>query len=157
MFMKIWNEQKFKCKIDCVIVDEAHCVSQWGRDFCKSYLWISQLHDVLGDRIPWYLTSATLHASIICDVLEIIGLPKDMPIYRHSNDRPNIHLCMWVMKHTIASCFDLTFLVPLNEKLDDVEWVQQNIPQFLVYCNSWPDTEKVVKSLCNHLPPGACN
>ena len=85
-FMKIWSEPKFKHKIDCVVVDKAHCVSQWGRDFCNAYLSLSQLHDVLGDGIPWYLTSATLHASTIRDILEIIGLPKDMPIYRHSND-----------------------------------------------------------------------
>ncbi len=141
--MKIWSEQKFKCKIDHVVVDEAHCVSQWGRDFHNPYLSLSWLHDVLGDGIPWYLTST------ICNVLEIIGLPKDTPIYRHSNDRPNIHLCMHVMKHTIVSCFNLAFLVPLNERLDD--GVQQHILQFLVYCNSQVDTEKVVKFLHNHL------
>ncbi len=146
-FMKIWSEQKFKHKIDHVIVDEAHCVSQWGRDFHISYLWLSQLYNVLGDEIPWYLTSATLHASTIHDILEIIGLPKDTPVYRHSNDQPNIHLCVCVMKHTIASCFDLAFLVPLDAKVDDREWVQQHIPQFLVYCNSRPDTEKVAKFL----------
>ena len=155
--MKIWSEPKFKCKIDCMVVDKAHCVSQWGRDFHNAYLSLSWLHDVLGDGIPWYLTLATLHASTICDVLEIIGLPKDMPIYRHSNDWPNIHLCVHVMKHTIVSCFDLAFLVPLNAKLDDIEWVQQYIPQFLVYCNSWPDMEKVLKFLCNCLPSNACS
>jgi len=153
--MKIWSEQKFKHKIDCIIVDEAHCVSQWGRDFCSTYLWLSWLCGVLGDGISWYLTSATLHASTIHNVLEIIGLPKDMPIYRHSNGQPNIHLCMHVMKHTIASCFNLAFLVPLNERLDD--GVQQHILQFLVYCNSQADTEKVAKFLRNRLHSDACH
>jgi len=32
-FMCIWNEHKIKNKINQVIVDEAHCVSQWGQSF----------------------------------------------------------------------------------------------------------------------------
>ncbi|KAF8340422.1 P-loop containing nucleoside triphosphate hydrolase protein, partial [Cantharellus anzutake] len=154
-FMKIWTDPKFKRKIDCVIVDEAHCVSQWGRDFRVSYLWLSRLRTVLGDEIPWYLTSATLHVATVRDVLNIIGLPKDTSIYRRSNDRPNIHLCMCAMKYTIASRFGLAFLVPPNAKLDDAEWVRQYIPQFLVYCNSRADTEKVAKFLRNRLPADA--
>ena len=140
-FMCIWNELKMKKKINCVIIDEAHCVSQWGRDFCSAYLHLSHLRAVLGEDVPWYLTLATLHSEVLQDTLNIIGLPRDTIIYQHSNDWPNIHLCVWKMKYSIISHFDLAFLVPLNPQIDDPDWVKWNIPQFLVYCNS--DTEKI--------------
>src|SRR5258708_6075804 len=105
------------------------------------YLHISRLHAVLGEDTPWYLTSAMLHSQVLQDTLHIIGLHQNTTIYHHSNDWLNIHLCVWKMRYPIASCFYLTFLVPLNPKIDDPEWVMQNIPQFLVYCNLQVDTE----------------
>ncbi len=145
-FMRIWNDPKVKTHINRVIVDKAHCVSQWGWDFHSSYLSLSCLYYVLGD-IPWYLTSATLHPHILHDVLQIIGLPGNTAVYHHSNDRPNIHLSIRVMKHTIASHFDLAFLVPLQAKTENAEWIRQHTPQFLVYCNSCSDAEKTAKFL----------
>src|SRR6266478_7183120 len=134
-FMHIWNESKIKKKINCIIVDEAHCISQWGRDFRSPYKDLSHLHMVLGE-VPWYLTSATLHSQLLQDALCIIGLSQNTAIYCHSNDRPNIHLCMRKMIHPITSHFDLAFLVPLNPCINNLDWVRQYIPQFLVYCNS---------------------
>ncbi|KAF8317295.1 P-loop containing nucleoside triphosphate hydrolase protein [Cantharellus anzutake] len=139
-FMRIWNEPKIKKKINRVIIDEAHCVSQWGRDFRSSYLHLSCLHAVLGE-VSWYLTSATLHSHVLQDTLRIIGLHRNTMIYCRSNDRPNIHLCVWKMKYSITSHLDLAFLVPLNPEIDNSDWVRQNIPQFLIYCNSRVDAE----------------
>ena len=153
--MHIWNEAKIKNKINRVIVDEAHCVSQWGQAFRGSYLYLLHLHGVLGDNIPWYLTSATLHSHVLHDTLWIIGLPHNTMIYHHSNDRPNVYLCVQKMKHPINSCFDLAFLIPPNPKIDNPEWVRENISQFLVYCNSWADTENMALFLRSHLPEHA--
>src|SRR5258707_11034574 len=155
--MCIWNDLKKKKKITHIIVDEAHCVSQWGRDFRVSYLSLTCLHAVLSDTVPWYLTSAMLHKYVLHDSLWIIGLPLDTPTYHHSNDQPNIHLCVCPMKYSIQSCHDLAFLVPLGPTTDDLEWFRQNIPQFLVYCNSQPDSEKTALYLRNHLPVHACH
>ena len=140
-FMRIWNEPKIKKRINHVVVDEAHCVSQWGRDFRSSYLHLSRLHAVLGEEVPWYLTSATLHSQVLQDILHIIGLHQNTTIYCCSNGRPNIHLCVQKMKHPIASCFDLAFLILPNPQINDLEWVKLNILHFLIYCNSQADME----------------
>ena len=112
--MCIWNDLKKKKKIAHVIVDGAHCVSQWGRDFRVSYLSLTCFCAVLSDAVPWYLTSATLHKYVLHDSLWIIGLPLDTPTYHHSNDWPNIHLCVCPMKYSIQLHHDLPFLVPLG-------------------------------------------
>ena len=151
-FMCIWGDTKVKKRISCIIVDEAHCISQWGRDFRSSYLQLTHLRSVPGDTVPWYLTSTTLHTYVLHDCLQIIGLPLDTLTYQHLNDRPNIHFCVCSMKHPIQTHHDLTFLVPLNPMMDDVEWVKQNICQFLMYCNSQLEAEKTVLFLWSWLP-----
>ena len=150
--MHIWNEPKMKKRVSHVIVDEAHCVSQWDRDFRLSYLWLAPLHSVLGDMVPWYLTSATLSSHVLHDCIQIIRLPLDTPTYQHSNNRPNIHYCVCLMRYPIQTCHDLMFLIPLNPMIDDPEWVKINIPQFLIYCNSQSDTERTALFLRSQLP-----
>ena len=68
-FMHIWGDTKVKKRISCIIIDEAHCISQWGRDFQLSCLQLTCLHSVLGDTVPWYLTSTTPHTYILHDCL----------------------------------------------------------------------------------------
>src|SRR5260370_7406087 len=100
-FMHIWNQPKIKKKINCIVVDEAHCISQWGRDFRSLYLHLSRLHTVLGEEVSWYLMSATLHSQVLQDTLHIIGLHQNTMIYSHSNNLPNINLCMLKLNHPI--------------------------------------------------------
>jgi len=37
-FMAIWLNPQFQKKIDHICFDEAHCISQWGRDFRAAYV-----------------------------------------------------------------------------------------------------------------------
>ena len=37
-FMVLWTDIKFRKQISHIIIDEAHCVSTWGRSFWSAYL-----------------------------------------------------------------------------------------------------------------------
>ena len=56
-----------------VVVDEAHCISDWGHDFRPDYRRLRTLLDGLPARIPVLATTATANARVTRDVAEQLG------------------------------------------------------------------------------------
>ena len=156
-FATLWIDIKFRKNVDRVCIDEAHCITQWGKDFRSSYLRLSNLYHMLGDDVPFFLTSATLRHNVLVEIMKVLGVSDSIPVKRRSNDRPNIHLCVRPMEHTLGSCFDIAFLVPLDAQIDNREWIEANISPFLLYCNSHADTLKTARFLRTRLPAVARN
>ncbi|MFF0814413.1 DEAD/DEAH box helicase [Rhodococcus sp. NPDC003318] len=57
-----------------VVVDEAHCVSDWGHDFRPDYRRIRTLVADLGDGIPVLATTATANDRVVADVSAQLGV-----------------------------------------------------------------------------------
>lgn len=81
----------FACqtKLDFVIVDEAHCVSQWGQDFRPAYLSIAPFLDALPSRPPVGAFTATATVNVRSDIERLIGLRKPYQVLTGFN-RPNL-------------------------------------------------------------------
>ncbi len=56
-----------------LVVDEAHCVSDWGHDFRPDYRRIRDLLTDLPDDTPVLATTATANARVVTDVAEQLG------------------------------------------------------------------------------------
>ena len=56
-----------------LVVDEAHCVSDWGHDFRPDYRRIRDLLTTLPDDTPVLATTATANARVVTDVVEQLG------------------------------------------------------------------------------------
>ena len=85
--------------INLAVVDEAHCVSEWGHQFRTSYLKLGRNLRRFGsgdDDVPPPILALTATASprVLNDLLTELGLDRDEPgvLHRPSTfDRPNLH------------------------------------------------------------------
>ncbi|MSP83771.1 MAG: DNA helicase RecQ, partial [Alphaproteobacteria bacterium] len=75
-----------------LVIDEAHCVSQWGHDFRPEYLGLARLAEDLG-RPQILAFTATADATTRADVAaKLFGAPP--LVFLHGFDRPNLRLAM---------------------------------------------------------------
>jgi ATP-dependent DNA helicase RecQ len=61
--------------IDHIVVDEAHCVSQWGHDFRPAFLELKRVIKELG-RPPILALTATATDAVIDDIIRLLGMRK---------------------------------------------------------------------------------
>ena len=69
-----------KLEIGLLVVDEAHCISQWGYDFRSDYLFIGKMRKSLGNPRTLALT-ATATSQVIHDIYTFLGLNKEGTTY----------------------------------------------------------------------------
>ncbi|MGI5131708.1 RecQ family ATP-dependent DNA helicase [Pseudonocardia sp. CA-107938] len=78
-----------------LVVDEAHCVSDWGHDFRPDYRRLRNLIAELPEGIPVLATTATANDRVVVDVTEQLGLQAGEPlVLRGSLDRESLRLAV---------------------------------------------------------------
>ncbi|WP_252236591.1 DNA helicase RecQ [Clostridium sp. CH2] len=77
--------------ISQIAIDEAHCVSQWGHDFRKSYLQISEFYKILKNKSVISAFTATATKEVKDDAINLLGLFKPY-IYIGDINRENLNL-----------------------------------------------------------------
>jgi bloom syndrome protein len=96
--------------IHAVIIDEAHCIAQWGGDFRTAYSEIQKLRAFFPPSIPFYATTATLTPPALQEVHTQLAIDPEKSFYLNlGNDRPNIAYSVCTLK----SAHDYNALKPL--------------------------------------------
>jgi ATP-dependent DNA helicase RecQ len=63
----------FAASVGLLVIDEAHCISDWGHDFRPDYRRVRDMLDALGDDVAVLGTTATANDRVVGDVLEQLG------------------------------------------------------------------------------------
>src|SRR3954454_19868135 len=75
-----------------IVVDEAHCISEWGHDFRPEYLRLGTAIEALGHP-PVLALTATAAPPVRDEILQRLGL-RDAELVVRGFDRPNIDLAV---------------------------------------------------------------
>ena len=83
-----------KMNINYLVVDEAHCISQWGYDFRPEYLKIAEIRDKIGgdafgDRPPVIALTATATQEVARDIMDRLDF-KQPNLIVTGFERPNL-------------------------------------------------------------------
>lgn len=76
-----------------LVIDEAHCVDQWGRDFRPEYGRLKEVREALGSP-PILAFTATAGTEMQQRILHSLGIPEAQ-VFVRGVDRPNIALMRW--------------------------------------------------------------
>ncbi len=82
-----------EANVSLFVVDEAHCLSQWGHDFRPDYLRLGQVREELG-MPPTIAATATATPVVRQDILEVLQL-HEPGVFVTGFDRPNLNLSVY--------------------------------------------------------------
>lgn len=77
-------------RLGLLVIDEAHCISDWGHDFRPDYRRIRDTIAALAPGTPVLATTATANSRVCVDVAEQLG--SDVTVLRGPLDRASLHL-----------------------------------------------------------------
>ena len=117
-------------KVSMIVVDECHCISQWGYDFRPSYMRVAELRSWL-PKAPVLALTATATKLVAEDVMRILHFPEPNIIQR-SFLRPNV---AYVVRHT-------------GDKAATMLRILSGVPgTSIVYCRNRKRTEELAEYL----------
>ena len=115
--------------IGLFVVDEAHCISDWGHDFRPDYRRIGRILASLAPTVPVLATTATANDRVVADVAEQLG--GDVAIVRGPLTRESLRLDSIV----------------LGDQAERLAWLAEQLPNLpgsgIVYCLTVADTTRV--------------
>ncbi|MYL55102.1 RecQ family ATP-dependent DNA helicase [Pontibacillus yanchengensis] len=131
------RELSNRVNISLFVVDEAHCISQWGHEFRPDYLKLDDTLQQLGNPTLLAL-SATAPKNVQDDIIEQLGREK-MNKHIYPMDRDNI-------------AFSVEHVSHMNEKINRMKEILTSHPvPTMIYFSSRQWTEKVAYELSQSL------
>lgn len=117
------------------VIDEAHCVSQWGHDFRPDYKRLSMLREKF-PGVPMIALTATATPRVRTDILHQLGM-RQPQWFLQSFNRPNL-------------CYEVCLKTGKSVVNDIVELIKSKFARQsgIVYCFSRKECDQVAEDLC---------
>ena len=116
-FAALLREPRWSRSILFMVVDEAHCIKQWGSEFRKHYTSLETLRAFVPRGVPVLATSATMPPTTLDNVRSVLGIHTEKSFHLNlGNDRQNIVPLVWPMEGGASNLAALDFVVCGRDK-----------------------------------------
>lgn len=116
-------------RIAFLVIDEAHCISDWGHDFRPHYRRIERIARTLPPSVPLLATTATANNRVMADLKAVLG--PDLQTIRGNLSRPSL----------------LLQTIRLLQQSERLAWLAAQVPNLpgsgIIYALSTRDAEQV--------------
>ena len=120
-------------EVGLLVIDEVHCISDWGHDFRPDYRRLRTVVASLPPNIPVLGTTATANDRVVADVEEQLG--SDLQVFRGTLERES--LALQVLR--------------IESKAERLAWLAETIPKLagcgIVYTLTVHDAKRVAEWL----------
>ena len=125
-------------RLGMLVIDEAHCISDWGHDFRPDYRRIRDLVSALPAEIPVLATTATANSRVVQDVAEQIA---------PGHDRDDV----FVLRGPLARTSLRLGVLNLPRPADRLAWLVQHVGEppgsGIIYCLTISTAEDTARAL----------
>lgn len=133
LFSKDVQEHLKNIRIGLFVIDEAHCISDWGHDFRLDYGNLNMIINNLPSNVPVLCTTATANDRVVADIEQQLG--GEVFISRGPLSRKS--LSIQVLK--------------IQSKTDRYAWILENLPRIsgsgIIYCLTQRDCDYISEFL----------
>ena len=134
--------------VSLIVVDEAHCISEWGHSFRPEYLFLATAVEVLGKaggaktgRPPVMALTATADERVRKDIVGLLGL-REPAVVQTGFDRPNLrYRVRWVAE----DAHDHTGMLGRQDTI--VEALSEGEPPAIIYVHTRRLAEEIAADL----------
>ncbi len=120
-------------RLGLLVIDEAHCISDWGHDFRPDYRRLQRIVEAMPPSTPVLGTTATANDRVVADIEEQLG--SRLTVIRGTLDRPSLRLQV----------------IDMPDKAERMAWLAKTIPGLpgagIVYTLTITDAKRVARFL----------
>ncbi len=127
----------FAASVGLLVIDEAHCISDWGHDFRPDYRRVKEMLDALAPQVAVLGTTATANDRVVGDVLEQLAVSGGEPLRSYRGPLARTSLRLEVLE--------------LSRPAERLAWLVEHLPTLpgsgIVYTLTKRDAEQVAAFL----------
>ena len=135
----------FAASVGLLVIDEAHCISDWGHDFRPDYRRVKDMLDALAPDVAVLGTTATANDRVVADVMEQLA-PG------HARDQAGVATAgLRSYRGPLARTSLRLETLDLPRQAERLAWLVENLPKLegsgIVYTLTKRDAEQVASFL----------